>query len=81
MSPSNTGARSAAGRTRKPLGWLPWVLLLLLALVIAAVVLIVVNTDDDDDGDVSARDSGVDVLSAVPNPSTIHIPLEHFDHV
>jgi hypothetical protein len=45
------------------------------------VVLIVVNTDDDDDGDVSARDSGADVLSAVPNPSTIHIPLEHFDHV
>ena len=42
MSPSTTGARSATGRTRKPLGWLPWVLLLILALVIALVVLVVV---------------------------------------
>jgi len=49
MSPSTTGARSATGRTRKPLGWLPWVLLLILALVIALVVLVVVGNDDDDD--------------------------------
>jgi hypothetical protein len=48
MSPSTTGARSATGRTRKPLGWLPWVLLLILALVIALVVLVVVGNDDDD---------------------------------
>jgi hypothetical protein len=49
MSPSTTGARSATGRTRKPLGWLPWVVLAILALVIALVVLVVVNASDDDD--------------------------------
>lgn len=49
MPPSTPGAHSATGRTRKPLGWLPWVLLLLLAIVIALVVLIVVRNDDDDD--------------------------------
>jgi hypothetical protein len=49
MPQSSTGARSATGRKRKPLGWLPWVLLLLLALVVALVVLIVVRNDDDDD--------------------------------
>ena len=50
MPQSSTGARSATGRKRKPLGWLPWVLLLILALVIALVVLVVVgNADDDDD--------------------------------
>jgi hypothetical protein len=48
MSPSTTGARSATGRTRKPLGWLPWVLLLVLALVIALVVLIVAGNAEDD---------------------------------
>jgi hypothetical protein len=48
MSPSTTGARSATGRTRKPLGWLPWVLALILALVIALVVLVVLGSDDDD---------------------------------
>ena len=55
MSPSTTGARSATGRTRKPLGWLPWVAPAILALVIALVVLVVVNAnDDDDDGPGSA---------------------------
>jgi hypothetical protein len=50
MSPSTSGARSATGRIRKPLGWLPWVLLLVLAVVIALVVLVVVVNDDDEDG-------------------------------
>jgi hypothetical protein len=49
MPPSTPGARSATGRTRKPLGWLPWVLLLILAVVIALVVLIVVRNNDDND--------------------------------
>ena len=49
MPQSSTGARSATGRKRKPLGWLPWVLLLILALVIALVVLITVRNNDDDD--------------------------------
>ena len=49
MPQSSTGARSATGRTRKPLGWLPWVLLLILALVIALVVLVIVGNADDDD--------------------------------
>jgi hypothetical protein len=48
MPPTTTGAHSATGRTRKPLGWLPWVVLLVLAAVIALVVLIVVNANDDD---------------------------------
>jgi hypothetical protein len=52
MPPSTTGARSATGRTRKPLGWLPWVVLAVLAVIIALVVLIVVNTNDDDNGTV-----------------------------
>ena len=51
MSPSTTGARSATGRTRKPLGWLPWVLLLILALLIALVVIVVRNSDDDNNAD------------------------------
>jgi hypothetical protein len=56
MSPTTTGARSASGRTRKPLGWLPWVLLLVLALVIALVVLIVVGSNDDDEEDGTRSD-------------------------
>jgi hypothetical protein len=78
MSPSTTGARSASGRKRKPLGWLPWVLLLLLALVIAVVVLIVANTADDD-GDGTGR--GAADAIAVSNPSTNHHPLEYINHV
>ena len=66
MSPSTTGARSATGRTRKPLGWLPWVLLLILALVIALVVLVVVgNADDDDD----ARPASPTVSLTVDHPA------------
>jgi hypothetical protein len=49
MPQSSTGARSATGRKRKPLGWLPWVLLLILALIIAVVILVVVRVKDDDD--------------------------------
>jgi hypothetical protein len=49
MSPATTGARSATGRKRKPLGWLAGVLLLILAIVIALVVLIVVRNRDDED--------------------------------
>jgi hypothetical protein len=49
LSPTTPGARSAAGRTRKPLGWLPWVVLLLLALVIAVIVIVIANVRDDDD--------------------------------
>ena len=48
MPSSVSGSRSATGR-RKPLGWLPWVLLLLLAAVIAVVAFVVVNVADDDD--------------------------------
>lgn len=81
MSPSTPGARSATGRNRKPLGWLPWVLLLLLVLIIAAVVLIVVNNDDDDEGEVGAPNNGAAVPTIVPAPSIIHIPLEFLDHV
>jgi hypothetical protein len=66
MSPSTTGARSATGRTRKPLGWLPWVLLLILALVIALVVLVVVGNDDDDD----ARPQTGPVTLVVDRPAT-----------
>ena len=66
MPPSTTGARSATGRTRKPLGWLPWVLLLILAVAIALVVLIVVRNDDDDD----------DTRPATPSVTlTIHQPV------
>jgi hypothetical protein len=67
MSPSTTGARSATGRTRKPLGWLPWVLLLILALVIALVVLVVVGNDDDDD---DARPQTGPVTLVVDRPAT-----------
>jgi hypothetical protein len=49
MPQPSTGARSATGRRRKPLGWLPWVLLLVLALIVAVVILIVVRVKDDDD--------------------------------
>jgi hypothetical protein len=66
MSPSTTGARSATGRTRKPLGWLPWVLLLILALVIALVVLVVLGNDDDDD----ARPQTGPVTLVVDRPAT-----------
>lgn len=43
-----SGARSATGRSKSPLGWLPWVVLLVLAVVVALVVIIVVNANNDD---------------------------------
>ncbi len=52
------GARSATGR-RKPLGWLPWVLLLLLAIVIAVVVLTVANVGNDEDGAIATSPTPV----------------------
>ena len=67
MSPSTTGARSATGRTRKPLGWLPWVLLLVLAVVIALVVLVVVNNRDDDDNSAPTQPAvTLDVITQHP---------------
>jgi hypothetical protein len=49
MPHPSIGARSATGRKRKPLGWLPWLLLVILAIVIALVVLIVVRNRNDND--------------------------------
>ncbi len=49
------GSRSASGRRRAPLGWLPWLGVALLVLVALLVFLIVRNVADDDDR------SGLDV--------------------
>lgn len=48
---SPIGARSATGRRRSPLRWLPWVLLLILATVIAVIVLVLAIVDDDKPAD------------------------------
>jgi len=49
------GARSATGRSRRPLGWLPWLALAILVLLIALVVVVVRNVQDDD-GDLPVSD-------------------------
>ncbi len=41
-------ARSATGRTRPPLRWIPWVALVLLALIALLIWIVVANTNDDD---------------------------------
>jgi ABC-type uncharacterized transport system permease subunit len=41
-------ARSATGRTKSELGWVPWVAVLLLALIAALIWLVIANVDDDD---------------------------------
>ena len=56
------GARSATGRRRTGLSWLPWLLLILLALLIAAIVLIVTNVGDDDD---TSPPSSLDVSTGI----------------
>jgi hypothetical protein len=68
MPPSTTGARSATGRTRKPLGWLPWVVLAVLAVVIALVVLVVVNANHDDNNGSAPRPAATGAAAVVPAP-------------
>ena len=48
MGAPQRGARSATGRRKHGLGWLPWVAFLLLIVLLVAAYLIATAIDDDD---------------------------------
>lgn len=68
---SQTGARSATGRTQHGLGWVPWTALLVLLLLVAGGVLLALNTNDNDDDPVlGVNDDGVSAVR-IPTPTDL----------
>jgi hypothetical protein len=70
------GARSATGRTRHGLGWVPWVaLLVLLALIVGAVLLALNANDDNDEPGVDLDDDSAAPAVLAPHSSAVLVEL------